>query len=417
MTDKPQPIGAYGTVVANSTDSDPRFLDSGLEAGTAPGDRKFRPDIEGLRAVAVLLVVLYHARVPGFSGGYIGVDVFFVISGFVITGLLLRERASTGGTGLIEFYGRRCRRIIPAASLVILATVVASYHWLGFIRAGQVAIDGRSAALFVANYHFIAVGTDYISAQRPPSPLQNLWSLSVEEQFYLVYPTLVLLLAVVWRRIRFERKLAAALALTVVTSLAWSIHETPLNSTVAFFSPFTHAWELALGALIALASPLLSHVPRAAAATMTWLGLAGVITATVAYDDRTVYPGIAAALPVFGAALVIAGGAAVPSLGAETVLGTTPSRWLGKLSYSLYLWHWPILVIAAQQAGRQLSVGRNLLLVLGALGLSIVTYYLVENPIRRSRLLMRRRFASVGLGIVLTVVTLSFVALELRSHP
>ena len=359
-----------------------RFQDSGDEAGTAPGDRRFRPDIEGLRAVAVLLVVLYHARVPGMGGGYIGVDVFFLISGFVITGLLLRERGASGKTGLLEFYGRRCRRIIPAASVVTLATVVASYHWLGFIRAGQIAADARSSALFVANFHFIALGTNYVSAQHPPSPLQNLWSLAVEEQFYLVYPTLVLVLAVVWRRFGFERKLAGALVLAVVASLAWSIYETPRNATVAFFSPFTHAWELALGGLIALASPHLSRLPKPWAVAMTWGGLAGVIAAAVAYDDRTAYPGSAAALPVLGTALVIAGGAATPARGAELLLGTRPSRWLGRLSYSLYLWHWPILTIAAQQAGKTLSLARNLLLCFFALGLSIVTYFLIENPVR-----------------------------------
>src|ERR1700678_230884 len=142
-----------------------RFLDTGDEAGTAPGDRKFRPDVEGLRAVAVLLVVLYHAGVPRLTGGFVGVDVFFVLSGFVITGLLLRERATTGATRLLSFYGRRSGRILPAATLVIVVTVLASYHWLGFITGDATAEVGRTASLFYANFHFITTGTNYLSSQ------------------------------------------------------------------------------------------------------------------------------------------------------------------------------------------------------------------------------------------------------------
>jgi peptidoglycan/LPS O-acetylase OafA/YrhL len=394
-----------------------RFQESGDEAGTAPGDRKFRPDVEGLRAVAVGLVVLYHANVPGVGGGYIGVDVFFLISGFVITGLLLRERAERGTTRLIEFYARRARRIIPAATVVIIATVIAAYHWLGFIRAGQVANDARAAALFVANFHFIALGTNYITAQRPPSPLQNLWTLSVEEQFYAVYPTIVLLLAVVLRRVDFRHKLAAALAVAVAGSLYWSIHLTAVDENRAFFSPFTHAWELALGGLVAVASTKLSELPRSIAAGLTWLGLAAIVAAAFIFDSATAYPGSAALLPVVGTALVIAGGAAVPALGAELVLGLRPVRWLGRLSYSLYLWHWPVLTIAAEKTGKTLSVWRNLVLVLLALGLSIATYVVVENPIRHSRFLAKRHLLSVAFGAALIGLTVGFVAIELRSHP
>ena len=152
---------------------DDRFLPSGDEAGTAPGDRKFRPDVEGLRAVAILLVVLYHAAVPGLTGRFVGVDVFFVISGFVITGLLLREHASSGKTRLGAFYGRRSRRILPAATLVIVITVLASYKWLGFITGNATATVAKTAALFYANFHFIATGTNYLAAQQPPSALQK----------------------------------------------------------------------------------------------------------------------------------------------------------------------------------------------------------------------------------------------------
>src|SRR5580704_4136136 len=182
-------------VLPDSSVVDDRLQPSGDESGTAPGDRSFRPDVQGLRAVAVLLVVLYHANVPDLTGGFVGVDVFFVISGFVITGLLLRERHSTGPTSLFSFYARRCRRILPAATLVVVVTVIAAYVFLGVVAGSGTADDGRWAAAFLANVHFERVGTNYLLSQQLPSPLQNFWSLSVEEQFYLVYPTLFLVVA------------------------------------------------------------------------------------------------------------------------------------------------------------------------------------------------------------------------------
>ena len=209
---------------------------SGDEAGTAPSDRPFRPDVEGLRAVAVLLVVLYHADIPGITGGFVGVDVFFVISGFVITGLLLRERATSGHTSILHFYARRMRRILPAATLVILATVAVGYFKLGVVAGNSIAVDGRWAAVFLANFHFEAVGTNYFTATLPPSPLQNYWSLSVEEQFYVVYPTLFLLVA--WARVRIslEAKLAVVLGAVIVVSYWLSVVQTQSHPTVAYFS-------------------------------------------------------------------------------------------------------------------------------------------------------------------------------------
>src|ERR1700735_1446992 len=181
-------------VIGGTASPDERLLTSGNEAGTPPGDRKFRPDVQGMRAVAICLVLVYHAGVPGFHGGYVGIEVFFVISGFVITGLLLREREGTGHTSLRSFYGRRARRIIPAATLVIIVTVIVSYHSLGPLVGHQTAVDGQWAAVFLANVHFEAIHTNYLVAQAAPSPLLNYWSLGVEEQFYIVYPTLFLLI-------------------------------------------------------------------------------------------------------------------------------------------------------------------------------------------------------------------------------
>jgi len=390
-----------------------RFLPSGSEAGTAPEDRPFRPDVEGLRAVAVLLVVLFHSGVSALSGGYIGVDVFFVISGFVITGVLLRERVSTGRTSILAFYGRRARRIIPAATLVIIVTVVTSYVFLGVGSGGRTADDGKWAAVFLANFHFSAIGTNYFSAQQPPSPLQNYWTLSVEEQFYVVYPTLFLLLASVGRRLSLQVRLAIGLVLVIGASLTFSIVDTSSHATSAYFSPFTRAWELALGALVAVGTPWLKRVPPQIATLATWTGFGAILVAATTFTSQTAYPGSLVAIPVVGAALIIAGGARAPRRGVEALLGLGPIRTLGKLSYSLYLWHWPILIIAAEYAGKtSLTVPQNLGWDLVALAASAVTYALLENPVRHAKVLLRIRWASVGLGVALVAMTLGTVSLS-----
>jgi peptidoglycan/LPS O-acetylase OafA/YrhL len=387
------------------------------EVGTAPGDRRFRPDVEGLRAVAVALVVLYHANVPGLTGGYVGVDVFFVISGFVITGLLLRERTSTGRTSILEFYGRRCRRIIPAATLVIVVTVVASYSVLGVLGGGRAAIDGKWAAIFLANFHFSSVGTNYLTATLPPSPLQNFWSLSVEEQFYLVYPTLFLLAAWIPSRLALRTRLAAGLTVAIVASFMLSVVQTSTDPNAAYFSPFTRAWELALGALVAVGTPWLLGFTRRVAASMTWIGLGLIVLAAFWFGTTTAYPGWHVAIPVVGAALVIAGGTSAPDFGAERLLGTAPFRWLGRLSYSMYLWHWPILVLAAESTGRTtLPLPQALGWLVVALLAAMITYKIVENPIRHARFLRRHRVASIGLGLGLIALTVSTVTILFDAH-
>jgi peptidoglycan/LPS O-acetylase OafA/YrhL len=394
-----------------------RFLKSGDESGTAPEDRPFRPDVEGLRAVAVLLVVLFHSGASDVSGGYVGVDVFFVISGFVITGVLLRERASSGRTSILAFYGRRCRRIIPAATLVIIVTVFLSYFFLGVVGGRRAATDGRWAAVFLANFRFIATGTSYLGSKLPPSPLQNFWSLAVEEQFYVVYPTFFLVLAGIRTRLSLRAKLAIGLVAVIGISLIYSIVDTHNNPVNAYYSPFTRAWELALGALVAVCTPWLLKVPTRIAATATWLGLGAILFASCYFTAQTAYPGSLVTIPVVGAALIIAGGASASRFGVEALLRLSPFRGLGKLSYSLYLWHWPILIIAAEHGGSSSpsfpgSLGWDLL----ALGASVVTYVVVENPIRHARTLLRNRWASIGLGAALVAATLAVITLQVKAE-
>jgi peptidoglycan/LPS O-acetylase OafA/YrhL len=394
-------------MIGGQATTDERILRTGNEAGTAPGDRRFRPDVQGLRAVAILLVVLFHAGIPGISGGYVGVDVFFVISGFVITGLLLREREVGGRTSFLNFYSRRARRIIPAASVVIIVTVIATYHYLGSLTGHDTAIDGQWAAVFLANFHFAASQTNYLASQRPPSALQNYWSLAVEEQFYIVYPTVFLVVASLVTRISLRIRLAILLVAVIVASYAFSIVFTSANPSSAFFSPLTRAWELALGGLIAVGSDRLRGLPRSLAAFLSWLGLAAIVTASVALTSASEYPGALVAIPVVGAALVIAAGTSQPAWGVEYLLRQKPFQLLGLISYSLYLWHWPILIIATQNRGAtNLPVWDNVVLLLVATLVATLTYRVIENPVRHSGLLIRRRWASLTMGLCLIGATL-----------
>jgi peptidoglycan/LPS O-acetylase OafA/YrhL len=335
----------------------------------------------------VLLVVLGHAGVPFLGGGFVGVDVFFVLSGFLITGLLLAEAERRGRVSLRRFYARRARRILPAAALTLLATDVVATHLLNLVRAREVVSDSVWAAAFGANVHFARQGSDYFAQGQPPSPLLHFWTLSVEEQFYLVWPAL-LALALLRRR-----RLLPVVAVLGCASLAWSIASTRAAENAAYFSTFARAWELALGAALAIARPRLPRV--------RWLGLAAIGVAAVGFSSATPFPGYAALLPAAGAALVVTAG------GRARLLSSAPLRFVGDRSYAFYLWHWPVLTIAVQYAGHDLSTGVKLLLLLGAFGLSMLSYALVENPIRRAQVPARVLWpASAAVAVSLTLVIL-----------
>ena len=394
-----------------------RLRTDGDEIGTAPGDRAFRPDIQGLRAVAVLLVVGYHAKFRILGGGFLGVDVFFVISGFVITGLLLRERATTSSTSFLDFYARRVRRILPAATLVIIVTVVASYALEGILRGRDVAVDGLWSSVFLSNLHFAAVHSDYLAAQGSPSPLGNFWSLAVEEQFYLVFPLLFASTAWFTARRWGHRGIAGMLAVVVLASFVLSVLQTSSDPITAFYSPLTRAWELGLGGLVAVATPQLRRLPGLVGAMTSWVGLALIGLSAVSVSTTTPWPGVAAVVPVVGAAMVIAGGTTAPRWGAELVLGTWVGLEVGAISFSLYLWHYPILVLAQQQATGSLGLAERALLVGLSLLLAIVTYRLVENPIRHATALVKRTGWSLGLGAVLVAGSVAACSVLLWANP
>ncbi len=282
-----------------------------------------RADIQGLRALAVLLVVLAHAGVGFLPGGFVGVDVFFVLSGFLITGLLLAEARANGSVSRIDFYVRRARRILPAAALTLLATNTAAFFLLNFLRARDAVQDSLYAAGFAANFRFAARGMDYFAQAEPPSPLLHYWSFAVEEQFYLVWPALLSIvifgLALTRRRRRAGRRQHRRLLLVVMLlsaiSLGWSVHLTATLPAAAYFSPLTRAWELGLGAALAVGASTLVRVPPVGRLVMGWTGLLAIAAAAVLFSERTPFPGFAALLPTVGTALAITAG-----------IGDRPSR-------------------------------------------------------------------------------------------
>ena len=372
-------------------------------ASPPPNDARapFRPDIEGLRAIAVLLVLAYHARIPGLTGGYIGVDVFYVVSGFLITGLIVRELQSTGRVDLPAFYARRARRLLPAALVVIAVTVIASAIVLPPLRMVDVAGDGAAAALYVSNIRFAAQATDYLQAELDPSPLLHFWSLGVEEQFYLFWPALLFLVAgrsVVLRRIGLTVGIVAIASF--VLGLVWTSTDAPL----AFFLLPSRAWELAVGAALALGMTRLARLPGSIATASVALGLLLIGIGGVVFDTATPFPGTAALLPVVGAALVIVGGLPQPLNPLSRLVAIRPMRWIGGISYSLYLWHWPLLVLPAAAVGAALPGPVRLGLVGVTFLLAEASRRWIEDPIRHggaARLRPSRSLAVAGVTSLL----------------
>ena len=290
---------------------------------------RFRLDIEGLRALAVVLVLAYHAELGPFHGGFVGVDVFFVVSGFLITSLLLDELEVIGFITLRRFWARRARRLLPAASLVIVATVVAAVLILDPLTADDVAHDAVAAALFVINMVLARRQTDYLAGNLTPSPLQHFWSLAVEEQFYLLWPVLLQLLTGYRRR---PRAIVTAIVVVAWPLSYWAcVSLTRTNQPWAFYSLPTRAWELLTGAVLALAAGLVARLPGLFRSLVGWAGLAAIVVAAVDYSTTTIFPGPGALLPVLGTMAVVAGGPSAPwarsrSSGTVSSRGPAPAR-------------------------------------------------------------------------------------------
>ena len=363
-----------------------------------------RSDIQGLRALAIGLVVLYHLWPNRLTGGYVGVDVFFVISGFLITshliGLIEQQRSPQL---LIGFYARRIRRLAPAAILVTVTVLVTTLLVLPATSWAPTAWHVIASTFFVENWHLAAQSVSYLESASQPSPMQHFWSLSVEEQFYIVWPLLLLVAAVVGRT-KPRRAVLAVVAAVAVISVVWGFVHTALDPDVAFFDTSARAWQFAVGGLLAFVpAPV-----RQLRIVLPWVGVAAVGCSALLFTDATPFPGIAALIPTIGAALVIGGRSDEESSwswGFLSLFG--PVRWLGDVSYSAYLWHWPLIVLLPQVIGRDLDLRLKLGILVATLVLAGLTYKLVENPFRKSRRLSAPRRRSYIAGALAAAVLAS----------
>ncbi|XVS67084.1 acyltransferase family protein [Actinosynnema sp. CA-299493] len=359
-----------------------------IEERAPAGERRqpaFRTDIQSLRAIAVLAVVVNHLWPAVLTGGYVGVDVFFVISGFLISSHLDREITSTGRVRLGRFYARRVRRLLPAALLVLGLSVAAAYYLLPYPRWEATAAEAFASALYWENWLLAAKSVDYSAANSAASPVQHYWSLSVEEQFYLVWPVLLVVLFKVRRR----RAQVVGIAAVGVASLAFSVHYTQVEPNQAYFVTQGRVWEFAVGALVALAGV---EVSKRLAGIASAVGFALILGSAFLYDHATPFPGYLALAPTVGTALVIAAGQRPGRQWHAVVTASPPVQFLGGVSYSLYLWHWPLIIVAPFAFAGAADAGRlTTPLLLAVLAVSLVLAHL-------SKVLVEDRGVAVRLG-------------------
>lgn len=404
----------------------------------------FRPDLEGIRGIALLVILATHL-IEWPTGGFVMLDLFFVLSGFLITGLLIKEYDKTRTIRLWRFSRRRIRRLAPAATLTIVVTVIAGYLLFPRARANSVALDGIWAMLLSANWRFVATGTDYFATWMPQSPLLHFWSLAVEEQFYLFWPLLILgaftFGAFIFRRRQtggadgtfFQRyaTVITMIALVSAASFAWSVLQSASQPEVAYLSTLTRVWQLGFGALLYFANPLWKKIPFALRVILAWGGFAALLATAYFYTPEMPYPGTAAIVPVLATAAIIVSGVGGS---AAFVAATNPvSRYLGQISYSTYLWHWPIFVYIAAVFGKEspiyLYAALPLAILIGAL-----SFHFVENPVRTSQWLepkaqwrrlsgwqkfdrIMKRAAIVAIPLAIAAVAFAMVAPRLAPTP
>ena len=363
--------------------------------------------IQGLRALAALLVTIFHARLV--PGGFIGVDIFYVISGYLITGLILREIENTGTLNLQSFYQRRIKRLLPTSVFVLFVTAIVGMFVLPAITRDALGRDLFAAATYISNYLFSWWQNDYQNLNATPSPFIHYWSLAVEEQFYLVWPIFILFLS------RYgKRAVLYGVAISSALSLLLSIYQTQTSPIWAFYSLPTRAWELGVGALLLFVPENIwknKFIP--------WLGLVGIGIAAFNFDENTAFPGINAVLPVAATALLIGSISIWPRF-FNDLSNNRISQWLGAISYPLYLWHWPALVLPSSAMGRPLRVRERIFCILLTIILAHFTSKYIEQPVRHKNIKGKKIYlffaattaASLVAGLIITSTASSMISVR-----
>ena len=346
--------------------------------------QKFRPDIQGIRGIAIVLVVLLHAGVQGFGGGFVGVELFFVLSGYVVTESALRKDPLTFGANLKNFYLKRISHLVPVATLVILATLFAAYFLLGPAFNSDIIQDARWSSVFGANLHFIDVGANYFIQGLDKSLLNHYWYLGIEQQVYLFFPLVFFGVARLAPAESRRKWLALVLFVALATSGWWSFALTNTDATSAYYSPLTRVWEVALGALVALIpSGVAARLGYFGATALSLAGLVAIGTAAIFLSATSPYPGVLAWWPALGTAALLWANEHSPRFGVASWLSFKPLRYLGDISYSLYLWHFVWLTLPGQLVE---PLGPEWLpaLLAGALICAVLSHHLIEKPLMRS---------------------------------
>ena len=359
------------------------------------------PQIQGLRALAVVLVLLYHAKF--LPGGYIGVDIFYVISGYLITSLLLRECEKTDGISFARFYLRRIKRLLPASSLVLIITALVSWWVYPSILRADLGRDIAAASLYISNYFFALWQMDYQNLDAIPPVVIHYWSLAVEEQFYLLWPLIIYLLY------KFGKRRTVGIGIAVITLISFllSLYLTSVSPLWAFYSLPTRAWELGIGALVLFVPAKWRDFQGYA-----WLAVIAIGYSAARFTDATAFPGTAALFPVLATAFTLASVKNWPKV-IDTSSRLPVIQWLGNISYPLYLWHWPVLVIPHLYLGRELSILERLIAILLTLILSDLTHRFVEQPLRVREFSRTRILAGAAL---ITILTLILSMIIMNSH-
>jgi peptidoglycan/LPS O-acetylase OafA/YrhL len=356
---------------------------------------KFRADIQGLRALAVLLVIAHHFFPKTITGGFFGVDIFFVISGYIITLTLNEQQRNSLRKSLLEFYARRVRRILPSALAVILLSVVFTYLLLGSITASDTAVDGIFAALFLANIHFNSSVVDYFASGLPQPILQHYWSLAIEEQFYLIWPLLFFISK------KQSIRLTTVILLSI-TSLIFAITSLLNASPTAYLSTLTRAWELGIGAIVALSKF------RFSSSLLSYISLFFLIVLSTLYTPESDFPGLPALVIALLACVVII------NSDSNRVLASKVMMWIGDRSYTLYLVHWSVFQIAFLYRGSELLVIQKLALILLITAISAILFRYLEDPMRHSEKLINKPHSTLTLGFGASTVTI-LLLISLRS--